>query len=135
MVYSFVGGISIMCTQDQHASADCDCKPGLTRDELKHQSDDFCGRGGTSAETQSLGLVPGFRDSHSGRVFVSRFADGRPAPMHLLDGLPQDLVVERGSDGSVLSVCENIVAGFLLGDRFMDRDEAVRWSEHHASAA
>lgn len=113
----------------------CEHAPGLTREDLRHQSDDFTGRGGTSAEARVLGLVPGFKDCRNGRVFRSCFADGRPAPVHLLDGLPADMIAKRAPDGTVLAVCDAVVAGFLLGDRFLDRDEAVRWSEECSSAA
>jgi len=43
----------------------------------------------------SLGFRPAFLDTTTFAIHLSRYADGRPAPFYLLDGLPDDLVVAR----------------------------------------
>jgi hypothetical protein len=57
-----------------------------------------------SAETRSFGLAPALVDLETRRVFASCFQDGRPAPIHLLEGLPDDLVVQRSATGRVVAV-------------------------------
>jgi hypothetical protein len=57
------------------------------------------GTGGTTAENRHLGFAPAFMDSSTGRVYQCTFADGRPAPFHVLDGLPDALVIARDRRG------------------------------------
>lgn len=84
------------------------------------------GRGGTSAEAGGWGLVPAFMDRASGRVYPACYADGRPAPLHLLDGLPESLVVYRDQGGRVRTVKASVVAGFSARGRFYTREEVAR---------
>lgn len=70
-------------------------------------------------------LRPAFRDLSSGVVFLSRFPDGRLAPMHVWDGLPESAVLHRSPDGRVASLKHTVVAGFLGGERFYTREEAA----------
>jgi hypothetical protein len=60
---------------------------------------------------------------------ISCFADGRPAPIHLLDGLPADWVTVRGAGGRVLAVKASVVAGFIRGGRFYTRAQAASLAE------
>lgn len=93
---------------------------------LQSENRRYFGTGGVSScRNRSRGFLPAFRDSATGAVYLSRFADGRPAPFHLLDGLPDPLVVRRGESGGVLEVREGIVSGFVLDERFYTRDEAA----------
>ncbi len=55
----------------------------------------FAGTAGVSAGNREQGFRPAFFDTDKGSVHLSRFADGRPAPMHVLDGLPGDRRVAR----------------------------------------
>ncbi|MBD5802230.1 hypothetical protein AZOA_16560 [Azoarcus sp. Aa7] len=93
---------------------------------LERENREFRNTGGRSEENRSLGFRPAFKDVASGAVYDSRFADGRPAPFHLLDGLPEEVVVQREPGGRVGRVKESIVSGFVLDGRFYTREEAAR---------
>ena len=97
---------------------------GLSEQTLASENRRFFGTGGRSEENASLGFLPAFRDQDNGAVYRSRFADGRPAPFHLLDGLPDELVV-RGESGRVTGARASLVSGFVLGGRFFTREEAA----------
>jgi hypothetical protein len=92
----------------------------------------YLGTGGRSAGNRRQGFRPTFLDSDTGIVHESSFADGRPAPVHLLDGLPAWLVLARDADGRVRAVKAGLVSGFSRGGRFYTREEAMRLSEAEA---
>jgi hypothetical protein len=62
--------------------------PHLSLNTLQTQNRQFSGTGGVSAENRAQRFRPAFMDRRTGEVYPSRFGDGRPAPIHLLDGLP-----------------------------------------------
>lgn len=97
---------------------------GLNEQTLVHENRRFLGTGGRSEENAGLGFLPAFCDRDSGAVYRSCFADGRPAPFHLLDGLPDELVV-RGESGRATGARSSLVAGFVLRGRFFTREEAA----------
>jgi hypothetical protein len=92
---------------------------------LEQENREYGGRGGISAENVSLGFRPAFMDLETGRVFASCFADGRPAAVHVIEGLPDKLVIERNTAGRVMAVKASIVAGFTWRGRFLTREEAA----------
>ena len=93
---------------------------------LRHENDTYRDTGGVSSENASHGFLPAFRDTKTGRCYLSRFADGQPAPVHLLDGLPESAVLERDSEGRVVAAVPTLTSGFFLGDRFLTREEAAQ---------
>ncbi|WP_232428989.1 hypothetical protein [Aromatoleum toluclasticum] len=93
---------------------------------LQRENHEFRNTGGRSEENRPLGFRPAFKDVASGEVYDSRFADGRPAPFHLLEGLPEEVVVQREPGGRVGRVKESIVSGFVLDGRFYTREEAAQ---------
>ncbi|HEB58890.1 MAG TPA: hypothetical protein ENJ01_06705 [Gammaproteobacteria bacterium] len=103
----------------------------LSRRKLADQTLDYMGTGGISRENQHLGFVPAYRDTRTGTVYPSCHADGRPAPVHVLDGLPAELVVRRSADGHVMAVARQVEAGFVRNGRFYTRAEAARWLQRH----
>ena len=86
----------------------------------------YQGRGGTSAETRAYGFRPAFLDTQTGTVYPCCFSDGRPAPMHLFDGLPAELIVSHSPCGRAVSVKGSIVSGFVRGEQFYTREEASK---------
>ena len=76
------------------------------------------------------GFVPGFRNEVTGELARSRYADGAPAPMHLLDGLPEHWVAERDPEGRVTRARPGVVSGFLRDGRFYTRDQAAQVAAH-----
>jgi len=83
------------------------------------------GTGGVSGENRHLGFVPAFLDTYTGKVYPCAYADGRPANFHLLDGLPDDLVVARDRGGRPSQVVGSVVTGFTLDNRFYTREQAA----------
>jgi len=93
---------------------------------LQRQNVEFLGTGGRSQENRSLGFRPAFMDQETSAVYQACFADGSPAPFHLLDGLPSEIVLSRTAQGRVASVKPTIVAGFTLDGQFYTREAAAR---------
>ena len=91
------------------------------------------GTGGVSAENRSLGFAPAFMDTKTGIIYQSMFADGRPAPVHVLDGFPDEVVVARDLRGRVAKVVGSIIAGFVRESRFYTRDEAAHFVAAHSA--
>ncbi len=87
----------------------------------------FQGGGGVSARNRSAGFRPAFRNIETGYVYPSRFADGRPAPVHVIDGLPDELVATRSVTGRITSVKESVQCGFVFDGCFFDRNEAAAY--------
>jgi hypothetical protein len=81
--------------------------------------------GGVSAENRHLGFVPAFMDTHTGEIYPCTFADGRPAAFHVLDELPDELVVARDRYGRPSQVVGTVIAGFTLDGRFYTREQAA----------
>ncbi len=101
-------------------------KQALTMHTLLQENQIFDGTAGVSAVNRAHSFVPAFQDTATGRNYVSRFADGRAAPCHLLEGLPDELVVERSERGAVTRIKNSVVSGFLRGERFYTRAEAAQ---------
>lgn len=99
--------------------------PVLSMTVLQDQNKRYMNTGGRSQENHSEGFRPAFSDTSTGVVYPSCFADGRLAPMHLLDGLPKDVVLERTTSGRVIAVKDSIVAGFIRAGQFYTRAEAA----------
>ncbi|WP_435099933.1 hypothetical protein [Arhodomonas sp. AD133] len=81
--------------------------------------------GGVSENNRHAGFRAAFRDEETGRVALPRFRDGTPAPMHLLDGLPDDWVLQRDAAGRITALKPSIIAGFLRDGDFYTREEAA----------
>src|SRR5438046_7739806 len=97
----------------------------LAQTALALETARYRGTAGVSENNRSLGFQPAFIDRETGTVYLSRFRDGRPAPCHLLDGLPNELVVARNAQGRVTRVKSSVVSGFVHDERFYTRDEAA----------
>jgi len=93
---------------------------------LERENGRFAGTGGRSQENRCCGFRPAFMDLDTQAVYGSCFADGTPAPIHLLEGLPDEAVLSRDAAGRVRAAKASIVAGFVLDARFYTRDEAAR---------
>ena len=60
-------------------------KEHLSKAELAHEQARYAGTGGSSESNRVQGFEPAFLDMETGNVYPSRFADGRPASVHMLD--------------------------------------------------
>lgn len=97
----------------------------MTEMVLERENDAFRGSGGISSNCRFYSFSPAFLDSETDTVYLSRFADGTPAPIHLLDGLPEEVVVGRDPAGKVVSVKPSIISGFIREGRFFSREAAA----------
>jgi hypothetical protein len=104
----------------------------FTPAKLVAENDRYYGTAGCRAGNRSLGFRPAFLDGSTGIVYPSRLRDGRPAPVHVLDGLPFHLITRRAPDGRVCGVKDSVVSGFERDWRFYTREEALRASEEEA---
>ncbi|MFN3986124.1 MAG: hypothetical protein ACK4KV_11565 [Rhodocyclaceae bacterium] len=102
----------------------------LSPERLRAENQHYLGSGGRSEENADLGFRPAFLDAQTHRVYPSCFRDGRPAPFHLLDGLPDELVVLRHANGAVARIKASVVSGFVRAGRFFTRDEAAAAVAH-----
>lgn len=100
----------------------------MSRKTLRIQNRAFAGTGGVSCGNRKWGFVPGFMDFETGCMYLSCTADGRPSPIHLLDGLPASLVIQRTATGRVCAVKGSVVAGFIRGGRFYTREQLANAS-------
>lgn len=98
----------------------------LTAQVLHQQNLAFQGTGGVSTGNRSQGFAPAFCDTATGIIHLARFADGRPAPMHLIDGLPSELIMSRDAAGKSTAVKSSVVAGFVRDGLFYTREQAAR---------
>jgi hypothetical protein len=103
----------------------------MTPQRIMEQNRCFKGTGGLSQENRSSGFLPAFSDTRNGTVYLSCFADGTPAPVHMLDGLPSDLIIERSASGRVTAVMDCIQAGFVRQGQFYTREQAAMAATGH----
>ena len=104
-------------------------KRNLELEETVHR-----GTGGVAAENRHLGFVPAFQDSNTGTVYQCILADGRPSPFHVLDGLPDALVVAHDRQGRPSQVVGTVISGFTLDNRFYTREQTAAEVSRAASA-
>ena len=103
--------------------------------QLQHENETHVGSAGVSRANRHLGFRPAFLDVATMQIHESRFADGRPAPFHLLDGLPDEVVLRRSPLGRVLAAKASLVSGFVRNGYFYTRAAAARACEEWPCAA
>ena len=101
-------------------------KQAMTPQVLRGETSIFRGTGGVSTGNGRDGFRPAFLDTDTDAIYLSCFSDGQPAPFHLLDGLPDELVLERNASGRVDAVKSTVVSGFVRAGRFYSREEAAQ---------
>jgi hypothetical protein len=97
----------------------------MTEQVLEFETAVFSETGGISGNNRRHGFRPAFLDTDTDAVYLSCFVGGHPAPFHLLDGLPDDLVLARSPSGRVEAVKPSVISGFVRDDRFYTREEAA----------
>jgi|SRR6266850_2158314 len=97
----------------------------MAHSRLELENVRYAGTGGVSRQNRCFGFRPAFMDLETAAVYLARFADGRPAPFHLLDGLPDELVLSRDPAGRVADIRASVISGFERRGRFYTRDEAA----------
>jgi hypothetical protein len=98
----------------------------MNEELIRKENVAFAGTGGRSEENRNLGFRPAFFDFGTQTIYLSRFANGRPAPFHMLDGLPEEVVVDRSPTGRVISAKATLISGFERNGFFYTRTAAMR---------
>ena len=75
----------------------------LSHQRLLAENRAFAGSGGVSQNNRQDGFTPAYLDTRTGIALPSRYANGIPAPIHVLDGLPAHWVLDRDARGRVLA--------------------------------
>jgi hypothetical protein len=101
----------------------------LNPESLKQVGEAHAGTGGRGEENFGHGFRAAFFDTATCAIYLSRFADGQPAPMHLLDGLPDEVVVVRTTCGRVVAAKASLITGFERNGYFYTRTSAARACE------
>lgn len=101
-------------------------KRQFTSHHLVEENQAFGGTGGVSSGNRHRGFRPAFLETRSGEIYLSRFADGRPAPVHVLDGLPPALVTQRTPAGRASATRRSVISGFVRAGRFYTREQTAQ---------
>jgi hypothetical protein len=101
-------------------------KPLMSEKQLYLENLQHAGNGGRSQESRRLGFTPAFLDFETQKVYPARFADGRAAPCHVLDGLPDEVVMDRAPSGRVVTAKATLMSGFVRNGFFYTRAAAAR---------
>src|SRR5258706_1160093 len=104
--------------------------PLMNEGRLHQENTAHAGTGGVSGGNAGLGFRPAFLDSATFSIYPSCFADGRPAPFHLIDGLPDEVVADRSPSGRVVSAKATLISGFERAGFFYTRLAASHASPH-----
>jgi hypothetical protein len=106
----------------------------LTAQALQRENQRHAGSGGVSRANASLGFRPAFFDYATHTLYASCFRDGRPAPVHLLEGLPDAAVAIRSPEGRVVAAKATLIAGFERNGYFYTRTAAAKAVKEWATA-
>lgn len=98
----------------------------MTLQRLADENVAFTGTGGRSQENRGLGFEPAFYDFTRGTTYRSRFADGKAAPFHVLDGLPDEVIASRDPSGRAVAAKATLISGFVRNGLFYTRTAAAR---------
>jgi hypothetical protein len=106
----------------------------MSEELLKKENEIHTGTRGRSSENRDLGFRPAFLDFETQVIYPSRFADGRPAPIHVLDGLPDEVIVDRTPSGRVVHAKASLISGFVRNGFFFTRTAAAKAAAEWARA-
>ena len=93
--------------------------------QLQLENATYGGTAGVSRGAEPHGFRPAFFDVETLAIYPSRFGNGMPAPFHILDGLPDEAVIERRECGKVVCAKPTIISGFVRGGSFYTREAAA----------
>jgi hypothetical protein len=92
---------------------------------LKRENHTYRGSAGVSEGCREACFRPAFRDQATGMIYLSRYANGHVAAFHTLEGLPDEVIAARYTNGEVAKAKNTLISGFLKGGAFYTRQEAV----------
>lgn len=65
-----------------------------------------------------FGLMPAFRNLNTHETHLSSYGDGKPAVVHVLDGIPRAWIESFDQDGRAVALKPGIVAGYMRAGHF-----------------
>ena len=77
------------------------------------------------AQIRVSGFLPAFYDKATMSAEVSRFTSGAPAPIHLLDSVPDAWVARRCANGKIVALKETVIAGYMYNGFFFTPEEVA----------
>jgi len=98
----------------------------LSAERLQDENQAQVAPGGRSEENYGLGFRPAFLDFETQTVYPCRFANGMPAPFHVLDGLPDEVIVDRAATGRAVTAKATLISGFVRNGYFYTRTAAAK---------
>jgi hypothetical protein len=93
---------------------------------LNAENAEYAGTAGVSRNNRRNGFLPAYRDNATGRIHASVYRDGSPAPIHVLEGVPEEWIHSRDAQGKVSRLKPSVKAGFIRNGEFFTREAAVR---------
>ena len=94
----------------------------MKQTKLHQENLAFRGTAGIS-QNASPAFKPAFLDLASGRVELSRTANGQPASIHLIGWLPGEWAESRTEQGTITELKSGVISGFECDGAFYTRDE------------
>ncbi len=111
--------------QADGAESVCKLPCSWSAETLEAENRVYAGTGGVSAGNACAGFRPAYFNVSTCETVLSRFADGRLAPIHVLEGLPASWVAACDEQGRALEVCSEVIAGFVRDGVFYTREAAA----------
>jgi hypothetical protein len=98
----------------------------LTAETLHLDNQRFRHTGGVSQNNRKAGFQSAFLDQATGNVYISRDTNGNPASVHLISGLPNELVTQRDLWGRPTAIKNTVIAGFVHAQNFYTREQVAQ---------
>lgn len=95
------------------------------RKRLSDENKLFAGTMGISQNNFEYGFCPAFRNEKTKQVLLSRTANGKVSPVHMLDGLPNDWFCQNKQGNQARVLLDEITSGFVRQGVFYTREETV----------
>ena len=92
---------------------------------LMRENRAYRGSAGVSEGCREACFRPAFRDQETGMVYLSRYQNGHAAVFHTLEGLPDEVIAARYTNGKVAYAKNTLISGFLKAGTFYTRQEAA----------
>lgn len=94
----------------------------IHKNRLEYENELYANSGGISQNNANAHFIPAFKNIDTGEIALSRYSNGKTAPFHLMDGLPDTWVKTTNKTTDLKA---SIISGFVRLGRFFDRQEAA----------
>lgn len=70
-------------------------------------------------------FIPAFYDALSHTVFLSCYKSGQLAPIHVLEGIPDNIIKNRTLTNNRGESKNSLIIGFIFKNKFLTRKQAI----------